>query len=242
MADKNYVELLNVKVNVATKKSVLKDLIDASMKSEKKFIVTANPEILMNAYEDSKYGSAIKKADYIVADGIGVVLASKMNRTSLPERIPGYDLMIELLNSINFHGQSCYFLGASESVNSRLIKVIKNKYPDIKIAGHSDGYFSINDEKVLKSVLVSKPDFIFVALGMPKQEEWIARHFELFDKGIFMGVGGSFDVLAGEVNRAPKLWIRLNLEWLYRIIQDPVRLKRLPQVLKFLFYSIVKRK
>ncbi|NLJ19262.1 WecB/TagA/CpsF family glycosyltransferase [Globicatella sulfidifaciens] len=203
--------------------------------NQKRFIVTANPEIVMQTMENPTYRQCVLQADYIIPDGIGIVMASKKMKTPLKERIPGFEIMMELIAHAETNDLSCYFFGADKETNNRFIEIIKSLHPKLKIAGHHHGYVDINDHKFVDQLRKTKPDFVFVALGMPIQEQWISKYIKYFDKGIFMGVGGSFDVVAGNVKRAPEIWLKFNLEWLYRLVQQPKRWKRVLKVFKFMF-------
>lgn len=204
-------------------------------KKEHTFIVTANPEIVMKAREDDAYKKAVLSADYIVPDGIGIIKAAQWMKQPLTERIAGFDLMENLLKVANEESYRCYFLGATEEVNDALEKKLKEKYPNIQIAGRHHGFFELDDLTIVEKVEKSKPDLVFVALGLPRQEMWIYKNFHHFSQGVFVGVGGSFDVIAGKVKRAPKFWIKLNLEWFYRLAMQPFRWKRILKVFQFMF-------
>lgn len=210
-------------------------------KEEKRFIVTANPEIVMKTREDATYKEIVQSADYIVPDGIGILLAAKYMKQPLQERIPGFDVTIDLLTFANQEGLSCYFLGAADTVNHKAVLEVKERFPHLKVAGHHHGFFDIGDDQIAKDIKQSNPDIIFVALGFPRQEEWISKYMGDFSKGIFIGVGGSFDVLAGEVKRAPEAWIKLHLEWLYRLLKQPTRFKRVLKLFEFMLRVIFKR-
>src|SRR5699024_9412287 len=153
----------------------------------------------------------------------------------------GFDLMVDLLEHADEVGLSCFLLGASEGVNEKTVEYIKKTYQNIRIAGNHHGFFKEDDVSIAELVRESNPDLIFVALGFPKQEYWITNYISSFTKGTFIGVGGSFDVLAGEVKRAPSIWIKLNLEWLYRIVKQPARIFRIMNVFKFIGLSLLKR-
>jgi len=240
---KNIVSIMDIGFINITKNDLLQSHLYPSLDNgEKTFIVTANPEIVMKTKEEASYKSMVKKADYVVPDGAGIVLASKYLKTPIKERIPGYDLMLDLLSYADAKGLSCYFLGAKEYVVSKMIDNIKETYPHLKIAGYHHGYFTDGDERIEKMVQEQKPDLIFVALGSPRQEKWITEHMDSFSKGLFMGVGGSFDVIAGEVKRAPERWINMNLEWFYRLLKQPLRWRRILKAIKFMFLVIIKRK
>ncbi|WP_276649049.1 WecB/TagA/CpsF family glycosyltransferase [Globicatella sulfidifaciens] len=233
------VSIMGIPFNNLSKQKLIDKLFNQEM--TKGFIVTANPEIVMETRSNEDYKNCILKADYVIADGIGVIIASKWIKQPLQERIPGFELMMEMIKYASSKGKSCYFLGANEAVNLKAVENLKIQFPDLIIAGHHHGFFDLDDRKIAEQVQEASPDFIFVALGMPKQEQWIAKNIDSFSKGIFMGVGGSFDVAAGEVKRAPDIWIKLNLEWLYRLIKQPFRWKRILKVFEFIFRIILKK-
>ncbi len=194
--------------------------------NEKKFIITANPETFMIAKNDKTLEDCIldEKND-ILPDGIAVVKGAKHLGIDIKERITGIDITEKLLELLNNKKKSLYLFGATDEVLKGMIDMIKNTYPKIKILGYTNGYTEDKD-KVFTEIKDLNPDVVLVAMGIPLQEKLIARHIDEFKKGIFIGVGGTFDVLSGTKKRAPKVFIRFNLEWLYRIIREPKRLKR----------------
>jgi len=223
-----------------TMSQFLSDSIEPRLDQEKQtFVVTANPEIVMQTRKDPAYKKAIQSSDYVVPDGIGIIKAASWLKEPLEERIAGFDLTIELLQIANNQGFSCYFLGAAEEVNAAAVLRIREDYPNITIAGRKHGFFDFSEEEVARDIAKKKPDIIFVALGLPRQELWINQYKSYFDKGLFMGVGGSFDVLAGKVNRAPDFWIKLNLEWFYRLLKQPSRWKCILKIFQFMFLVII---
>ncbi|MGV3466593.1 MAG: WecB/TagA/CpsF family glycosyltransferase [Heyndrickxia sp.] len=195
--------------------------------AQRTFIVTANPEILMQTDTNHVYKEALKTADYLTPDGIGVIIASKILGQPIDERVTGFDLMQRLIALAEKKKYRIYFLGAEEEVIHTAVKRIQEKYPNIQMAGYHHGYFDQHDPSIVNAVKETNPDLVFVGLGVPKQELWIYENLQQFNKGIFIGVGGSFDVLAGKVKRAPKIWQKLNLEWFYRLLQQPTRWKRM---------------
>lgn len=241
MADKHMVSVQNVDfVSISLDKLVI-ELSKRIKLSQKTFIVTANPEIVMYGNKDSDYLKMINSADYVIADGYGIILASKILGNELPERIAGFDLMNTLLAKGNEEKWSVYFLGAKEEVIDKAVKNIQDQYPDLNIVGWQNGYVDVHSEELKKNIASKNPDLIFVGLGFPKQEKWIAESIPLFNKGIFMGVGGSFDVWAGAVKRAPESWQKLHLEWLYRLLQEPKRWRRMT-VLPIFVLKVVKER
>ena len=194
--------------------------------NEKKCIITANPETLTMAETDEEISKMLlDKNNSIVPDGIAVVKACNMLNLPVTERIAGVDIAEYLFGIANEQKKSLYLFGAKKEVIESLVNKIKVDYNNINILGYSDGYVEDRD-KVFKKIIKLKPDICLVALGIPYQEKLIYKHLDEFNKGIFVGVGGSFDVLSGTKKRAPKIFIKLNLEWLYRIVCEPKRLKR----------------
>ncbi|MFS0674951.1 WecB/TagA/CpsF family glycosyltransferase [Ornithinibacillus sp. 179-J 7C1 HS] len=220
-------------VNITKQELLTKHIYPRLQIQDKFFIATPNPEIVMRTREDQHYKKVIQSADYIVPDGAGIVLSSRYIKNPILERIPGFELMVDLLEYANDNGLSCYFLGARDYINNRLIEVINKRYEHIKIAGNHHGYFE-DGEEIANNASETNPDIVFVALGSPKQEEWIYNYIDKFSKGLFIGVGGSFDILAGELKRAPKSWIKHNLEWLYRLLKEPFRWKRILKSVEFM--------
>ena len=206
------------------------------VKNKRMFIVTANPETMMKSETDTELNKLLNDKDTIlVPDGIGVVKASKTLGYDIKERITGIDIANTLLDYGNELKKTIYLFGSKQEVIDSMKEVLKEKYPNLKLVGSSNGYVQDKD-KVFEEMSKLKPDIVLVALGIPAQEKLIYKHLSLFDKGIFVGVGGSFDVISGHKKRAPKLFIKLNLEWLYRIICEPKRLKRFyDSNIKFMF-------
>ena len=229
------VTILGVDFEHITHQDMLNLLVNKIKKQKKTFVVTANPEIVMYANKDEEYLRILQSADHVVPDGSGIILASKLIQEPLPERVAGFDLTKDLLMIANDQQFKVYFLGAKEQTLKDMIYNVKKTYPQLSIAGYHHGYFQEGkDEHIIQAIKESKPDLVFVALGFPRQEQWIYSHFQKFEKGIFMGVGGSFDILAGHAKRAPKIWRKLNLEWLYRLIQQPSRWKRMLALPQFI--------
>ena len=211
--------------------------IETDLKDEKrKFIVTANPETFMIGERDPEMEKLLLDNDTtLVPDGIGIVKVAQMLHYSISERIAGIDIANKLLEYGHQQKKEVYLFGAKPEVIKDLVKVIREKYPNLNIAGTDNGY--VNDkDAVFEKMKKLQPDIILVALGIPVQEKLIYKHLKDFNKGIFVGVGGSFDVISGHKKRAPQIFINLKLEWLYRIITEPQRLKRFYESnVKFIF-------
>jgi len=195
-------------------------------KNKKTFVVTANPETFMMCENDDELRGLLEdKNTILVPDGIGIVKAAKMIGCPVKERITGIDLAVKLLEYGNDLKKNIYLFGSKQEVIDLMKQVLERDYPNLKIVGTSNGYEKDKD-KVFEKISKVNPDIVLVALGIPLQEKLIYKHLDKFEKGIFVGVGGSFDVISGYKKRAPKIFIKLNLEWLYRIITEPKRIKR----------------
>lgn len=203
------------------------NVLETKMDNEEKtFVITANPETLMIGADTPLFDEILKSdKTIIVPDGIGVVKAAHMLDIPVKERVTGVEIVQKLFELLNKKSRSLYLLGAKQEVLQKLVERIKAEYSNIELLGYQDGYIQNKDE-AFEQIAELKPDVVLVALGIPAQEQLIYKHYDKFDKGIFVGVGGSFDVLSGTKKRAPKIFIKLNLEWLYRITKEPKRIKR----------------
>lgn len=206
--------------------NILEDLLTTN---KKKFIITVNPEIIMKSYKNIEIKEMLLNDNNIlVPDGISIIKKAKQYNINIKERITGVDISSKALEICNKNKKSIYLFGSKKEVLDKLIININQKYPNINIVGFSDGYVEDKD-KVMQEIISLSPDLILIALGVPNQELLINKYIEKAKKGVFIGVGGTFDVLSGCKKRAPKLFIKLNLEWMYRIICEPTRLKRFIQ-------------
>ncbi|QIZ66042.1 WecB/TagA/CpsF family glycosyltransferase [Geobacillus subterraneus] len=191
-------------------------------------IITVNSSILVNSRKDLRLQGILKdNHNIVVCDGQPIVWASKLLKNPLPERVSGIDLMNELLCLANEMGIRVYFLGSTDRTLLKMIDNITIKYPRLNIVGYRNGYFNEEEiEVICKELSECKPDILFVAMGSPKQEYFIDRikNKILMDVNVAIGVGGSFDVLAGIRKRAPKWMQQIGMEWFYRMIQEPRRL------------------
>ena len=219
-----------------TKSEFLKEIEKNLLNDKKSFIVTANPETFMKASQNKVFDNILNSDETtIIADGIGVVKGAKIVNIDIKERIPGVEVSYALLDFANKYNKSLYLLGASEEVIELVVEKVKKEYPNINLVGYKDGYVQDKD-RVFEEILNISPDIVLVALGVPAQELLIGKHYDKFKKGIFVGVGGTFDVMSGKVKRAPQIFIKLNLEWLYRIAGDKTRMKRFyDSNVKFIF-------
>lgn len=204
------------------------------------YVVTPNAEIVYEAMHDDALRQLLSGAQLVLPDGAGVVLASKLLRTPLKEKVAGVDFADRLMGLLAQRGGSAYLLGSKPGVAELAAQKLLEKHPGLTIAGTADGYFR-DEAAVVAKINEAKPDFLFVCLGAPKQEQFMVRHREELQVGLMAGLGGSLDSFAGTVKRAPRWMIRLNLEWLYRLIKEPRRFKRMLRLPKFLWAVCRKR-
>ncbi|RKD22078.1 N-acetylmannosaminyltransferase [Ammoniphilus oxalaticus] len=207
-------------------------------------VITANPEIVVGADQDPDLKQITDQADLITPDGIGIVIASRWQGDPVAERVAGYDLLLNLLERGNELGWSFFFLGTSEEANQEATAIIHERYPNLIIAGRHHGFFKDKEAELIEQINEARPDVLVVALGAPRQEQWIFKQKENLHTKIAIGVGGSLDVIAGKVKRAPIFWQKLNLEWFYRLVMQPTRWKRQLALPKFAIkaYFEAKRK
>ena len=190
------------------------------------YVVTPNPEIVEVCREDSGARAAVNGADLVLPDGIGVIKGAAMLGTPLKERTPGVEFATHLMDKLAAEGKSLYLLGAKPGVAEQAGAKLAAAHPGLRIAGTHDGYFK-EDQPVVDEIRAACADVVFVCLGAPKQEFWMARCGPLTGAKLAIGLGGSLDVFAGVVERAPEGWQKLGMEWLYRLIREPKRLGRM---------------
>lgn len=197
-------------------------------------VVTANPIMVMSAVESPEYMAMMKRAELIVPDGTGVVWAANYVGNPVAERVPGFDLLHKLMKVGEHHGWKVYLLGTAPDTVSETYEKLKHQYPKVQFVGFRDGFFDeAEDAQVIADIRKAAPDILFVARSANNQEPWIDRYKNQLSVPIMMGVGGSFDVIAGKVKRAPSLFQKLRLEWFYRLLQEPWRYKRMLVLPKF---------
>ena len=203
-------------------------------------VVTPNAEIAYEALHDENTRTLLNSAELMLPDGAGVVLASKILKTPLKQKVAGVDFADGLLGVLETTGQSLYLLGSKPGIGELAAQKMMQKHPRLKIAGIADGYFQ-DEAPVIDKINASGADVLVVCLGAPKQEQFMARHQKTLHVKLMAGLGGSLDSFAGTVKRAPKWMIRLNLEWLYRLIKEPKRFKRMLRLPKYLWAVVCKR-
>ncbi|MFA5603431.1 MAG: WecB/TagA/CpsF family glycosyltransferase [Bacilli bacterium] len=209
--------------------------------NKKSTIIAINPEKILKSRNDNELKELLNNATYKIPDGIGVVYASKKMGGKIKSRITGIDCMEMLCELSNIKGYKIFMFGASSEVVRNAKYELTKKYPKVNIVGILDGYEKDND-KIVETINKSGANILFVALGSPKQENWIKNNMNKLNVNIFQGVGGSFDVFSGGIKRAPKLMQKLGLEWLYRLIKEPKRIFRQINLFKFMLLLMVGRK
>ncbi|HET7578179.1 MAG TPA: WecB/TagA/CpsF family glycosyltransferase [Bacillales bacterium] len=220
---------------------LVSDLDNRLQRAQNTFLVTVNTEIIMYARKHEGYFGILKEADLITPDGVGIIMASRIFGSPIEERLTGYDLMMSLFHLASDKGYKIYLLGAEPPIIEEAVDRAKKDFPTLRLAGYHHGYFDFEDDTILEDIQSAEPDIVLVGLGVPRQEQWINSNRKKFKKGLFIGVGGSFDGLAGKVKRAPLIWQKLNIEWLYRLIQRPSRWKRMTVLPVFLIRVMLAR-
>ena len=203
-------------------------------------IVTINPEMIESANKDNRFKTIINNAEMVVPDGIGIQLGLRILGKQV-KRIPGIDLGKALLIQANSLNKSVAFVGAKPEVVENAVKNIKSELPNLNIVYFHDGYFSDSSD-IIRELQEKQPDFVLVALGSPKQEFFISELKAVLPNAVMIGLGGSFDVWAGMVKRAPKIFQKFGMEWLYRTISQPERIKRIFPALPIFMLKVVKER
>lgn len=234
MNDFEKVNLLGIGFTNASEQEVLEYIYTGLGKSsEKYYIVTPNPELLVLAQEDNKYKLILNNAKIALVDGIGIVIAARLLGKPLKQRITGVEFVESLCRYISKRPITAAFLGGGPRVAEKASECLQKKYTGLKITWFSQEW----DD----SLLSKRVDVLFVAFGSPKQEEWIAKNLDRLPVKVVIGVGGAFDFISGNVRRAPKILRSLGVEWLFRLLIQPWRIKRQLSLVKFA-YLVFKEK
>lgn len=216
-----------------------------------KKVYTPNPEIVMMAADNEEFRKTLNRGDLVIADGIGLIYASKIRKKPLKERVTGFDTSMYIIEQAEKKGLSLFILGGKDGVAKRACESLKSTYPNLKIAGYHHGYFKgahigqsghAEEVKVVEEINNSNADIIFVCLGAIKQENWIDYNADKLNCKIAIGNGGTVDVLAGDIKRAPEFFQKLGLEWFYRLVSEPSRIKRQIILPVFMIKIIMNRK
>lgn len=228
------INILGVNVDMVTISEAV-DKIISFLKGDKVHTVyTPNSEIIMEAHRNPDFEKVLNEADLMTADGIGVVYASKYLKKPLKERAAGYDIARLLLQKLNYTNHKLFLFGGKPGVAELAKENMKKDYPELNIVGTRNGYFSEEEnDDIIDEINSSGADLLFVCLGAPRQEKWIHENKDKLNVKVAMGVGGSIDVFAGTVQRAPDFFCKTGLEWFYRLMKEPWRAKRMMDLPKF---------
>jgi len=228
-------ELLGVRIDEVTMDEAVKKTEEFLTEETLHLICTPNPEMVMRAQDDEEFRKILNSSCLNIPDGYGIVWASKELKCPLAERVTGFDFIHKIFELGQNMDISFYFLGSKPGVANRAKEKIEEDYLGISVVGTHDGYFSVEEEKkLIKDINAVNPDILLVAMGAPKQERFIYKYRDKLNCKVAIGVGGCFDVISGNVKRAPDFFIKLHLEWLYRALTDFRRFKRLIAIPKFM--------
>lgn len=241
---KSTVDVLGVAISKVTMQEATKKINEFVKSDSFHSVYTPNPEIVMLAKEDSAFHKILDEADLVVPDGIGIVIASKIKKDPLPERVAGYDLVQNTMKEAVKEGYKYYFFGSKPGISDEAAVKMRETYPGIDIVGTHNGYFKPEDEAdIIADINESGANILLVALGAPKQEKWIEANKHLMPNvRVAIGVGGSLDVMSGNVKRAPEVFQKLGLEWFYRLVKEPTRFMRMLVLPKFLIKVVCHKK
>ena len=234
--------ILGVKIDQVTMEEAVANIAAMIAEPKPHLVITANSEMVMAAKRDPLLYEIIERADLVVPDGIGLIWAGRILNQPLPERVPGVELIEALLAEGVRRQWRVFLLGAEPAVVEQAAKRIAVQYNGINIVGTHHGFFKREEQQqVLDKIKGSHPDILFVALGVPKQEKFAAAHLASLGVPVAMGVGGSFDIFAGTARRAPYWMRRIGLEWLYRILKQPTRIRRAAALPQFAFWVFMEK-
>ncbi|MET4560618.1 N-acetylglucosaminyldiphosphoundecaprenol N-acetyl-beta-D-mannosaminyltransferase [Lysinibacillus parviboronicapiens] len=217
--------VLGINVNTEGYDELMDMAFERIEQKQKALVVAINPEKIIKAKEDPALKKLLNEAEFQIPDGIGVILASKIQKGQIRERVTGVDMMMKLCEEAAKRGKPIFLYGGKPGVADAAKAKLESLFPSIKIVGIQDGYEK-DEQKVIDRINEAQPDLLFVAMGSPKQENWINANRNQLHPTIYQGVGGSFDVLAGTVKRAPEIFQKFGLEWFYRLLKEPKRIKR----------------
>jgi len=199
-------------------------------------VIANNPEKVIKAQQDAGLLRQMENTGLLIPDGIGIVLAARILCLGWMERVPGSELMPAICELAEDKGYRVFLFGATPEVNQKTSEILLERYPRLQIVGNRDGYVADSDMlSVVQEINSSKAQILFIALGSPKQELWIEHYLPQLSVRVCQGVGGTFDVIAGHVRRAPRIFRQMHLEWFYRLITNPRRLLRQTALPKFIF-------
>ena len=237
------VEILGVNVNSLTMAQAVEAVQQFIAEKKVALVATANAEMLMRSTQDEELKDILNQADLVVPDGAGTVWAAGHLGEPMPERVAGFDLAQELMREAPARGDRIYFFGSAPGVADKAKAKAEELYPGIQVVGTRNGFFTEADEPgIIAEIKAARPDILLAALGVPKQEKWLKKHMQELQVPVSIGVGGTLDVMAGVMERAP-LWMqKATLEWLFRGLKQPSRAGRLLALPKFVLKVVASKK
>lgn len=223
------ITILGIPIDRVTREEagiITENLIKKSNKSCK-MIFAPNVEFIMMAQKDEEFFQLLKESSLSTPDSVGIMLGAKLQNKSFKERIPGQSYFRKVIELSNEKGYSVYLLGGKPGIAEKAKENLKTIFPNVNIVGTHHGYFNKNEEKdIIKEINELQPNVLFVALGAPKQEKWIKKHKEELKVDVAAGQGGTYDYEAGRIKRAPVFIQKIGIEWLWRLMREPSRIKR----------------
>ena len=237
----NKEKILGFDVCITNQNNLIKNIFNDFNQNKRNFIININPEIVTKNYKNKELKNIFNSQKYQIADGIGIIYASKLQKGNIKTRITGIDLMLALCEESTSNNSSIFLYGSKDGIAKLTKKELEKLYFHINIVGTSSGYE--NEEIIIQKINKSNANILFVGLGSPKQEQFIINNMDkLKNVKLFVPVGGSFDVISKTLKRAPDWIIKCNLEWLYRLFQEPRRIFRQLNLIKFIFLNIFRGK
>jgi N-acetylglucosaminyldiphosphoundecaprenol N-acetyl-beta-D-mannosaminyltransferase len=234
--------ILGCRVDVIDARDAVERIAAFARGASPALVVTLGTEMIVRAQRDARFRQVVNGSSLSLCDTIGVVLAARLQGVRIAERVTGVDLIDPLCERLAREGLTVFLLGGKGETARTVAKILQQRHPGLLVAGTHDGYFSAFQEGELASEIArSAANVLFVGLGSPRQEVWLADHLKETGCAVGIGVGGSFDVLAGNVARAPAQWRRLNLEWLYRLVREPSRWRRQLALPYFVWLAVCER-
>ena len=236
------VTILGCRVDALGSADAVRRIVALANGAEPSLVVTIGTEMIVRAQSDARFRDVVNASALSLCDTIGVLYAAKLHGVKMPERVSGVDLIDPLCEAFARDGVPVYFLGAKGDTAERAANALCARHPHLLVAGARDGYFSPQqDGAIADAIRASGARVLLTGLGSPRQEVWIADQIARTGCSVGLGVGGSFDVLAGNVARAPESWRRLNLEWLYRLVREPQRWRRQLALPRFVWLALRER-
>ncbi|MBE7000256.1 MAG: WecB/TagA/CpsF family glycosyltransferase [Ruminococcaceae bacterium] len=231
------VDILGVQFDNVTRTEAVERALTLAAGEKPCMMVTPNPEILWEGIHNPDLYQVLTRADLVLPDGIGILIASRILGTPIAQKVAGVEVGEEILRLSGSRGLKVTFFGGKPGVAEEAARRMTQRYPDLEIAGCFNGYFKDADE-VLPQIRAAGGDILFVCLGAPKQELFIRDHMHETGAKLHLGLGGSLDVYAGNAIRAPRWMIKIGLEWFYRLLKQPKRLGRMMNIPRFLLYTL----